>query len=145
MKKFAMFAVAAATVVAGLWAEPSYGADRGAKGMEGKAAATKPELYTVVQVGDEISAIKKSELNNLKKTTADEDKKRKKDYDEAKKAAVKSKDKSDLGKPPAKRVVKVLKSSLKSEEEATRWIEDHPAGSKDSGTKTAKTKKSSAW
>ena len=55
-----------------------------------KAATAKPKLYTVVQVGDDIKVIEKSELTNLRKTTAEEDKKAKKKYDEDKKAAAKS-------------------------------------------------------
>jgi hypothetical protein len=121
-----LFAAVAVVLLAGLWTATSDGAvpKRTEKG------APKPELYTVIQVGDEAQVIKKSELTNLRKTIAEEDKQKKKDYDEAKKAAAKSKEKTDLGKPPLKRTVKVLKDSFKTEEEAKDWMEKHPVQKK---------------
>jgi hypothetical protein len=126
-KSVRLASVLAAALIAGLWTTASVAAPKHAE----KSATPKPELYTVVQIGDEVQVIKKSELTNLRKTTAEEDKKAKKDYDEAKKSAAKSKDKSDLGKPPVKRSVKVLKDSLKSEQDAQEWMEKHPVQKKD--------------
>jgi hypothetical protein len=145
MKKLALLTMAAAVaMIAGLLTTPSYGLQSRAPKNTAKTPAAKPDIYVVVLIGDELPVVKKkSELATLRKTIADEDKRAKKDYDDAKKDAVKNKDKSDLGKPPAKRKVTVLKDSLKSEQDANDWIDKHPAGSKDAGTKTAK--KSSAW
>jgi hypothetical protein len=69
--------------------------------------------------------IRKSELTGLKKSTAEEDKKAKKEYDEAKKAAKTKEEKADLGKPPVKRVVKLVPGSpsFKTEEDANDWLE----------------------
>jgi hypothetical protein len=110
-----------------------------------KTGSTKPELYTVVQVGDEVSAVRKSEVAGLKKSTKEDDKKRKKQYDEDKKAAKTKEEKANLGKPPAPRKVVVLKDSLKSQQDAEDWIDKHPRGSKDKDTGTKTAKKSTAW
>ena len=91
----------------------------------------------MVQIGDDVQIIKKSDLAGLKKSTAEEDKKAKKDYDEAKKAAKSKEEKADLGKPPLKRKVIVLKGSFKTEDDAKDWLEKHPQG-QEGETKTGR-------
>jgi hypothetical protein len=93
-----------------------------------KSAAPKNETYAVVQIGDEMRVIRKSELTGLKKSTAEEDKKAKKDYDEAKKAAKTKEEKAELGKPPASRKVIVKKQAFKTEQEANDWIDQQQGG-----------------
>jgi hypothetical protein len=131
MKKFAKPAIAAAVVLlVGLLTTASNsaaGAKRAEKQGE-KGAAAKTETYAVVRIGDDVQIVKKSDLTNLKKTTAEEDKKAKKDYDEAKKAAKSKEEKANLGKPPVKRKVIVLKSSLKTEDDAKDWLDKNPQG-----------------
>jgi hypothetical protein len=132
MYKFAVLAGAAVIALAtNLWTATSEAAPR-----REKVAAAKPEVYVVVQIGDEVSVVRKTELTTLKKSTTEDDARKKKEYSEAKKAAVKSKDKTDLGKPPVKRSVRVLKE-FKSQEEANSFAEKRKEG-KDTGTKTAK-------
>jgi hypothetical protein len=138
MYKPVLLAMAAATTVAGLLIASSYGAEGGRRAE--KAPTGKGEVYCVVQVGDEVSVIRKSELKNLQKSTKDEDKQRKKDYDQAKKEAKTAKEKADLGKPPVPRTPKLLKGSFKSEDEAKDWMDKHVLG-KEGDAKGAKDKK----
>jgi hypothetical protein len=88
----------------------------------GKPAATKTETYSVVQVGDEIKVVKKSEMMTFQKGLADAYKQEMKTYNEAKKEASKKKEKLDMPKP-VKPTVKTLKPSLKSQQEAEDWCE----------------------
>jgi len=125
----------AAVLLLSVWAAP----DQGLAAPGSKAgAAPKPELWSVVKVGDELKVIKKTDLKQLQKTTTDEDATKKKQYEDAKKDAAKNKGKSDAPSPagspavdltqkPLKRTVKVLKSSCKTEQEATDWMEKYKA------------------
>jgi len=103
-----------------------------------RSGSTKAEAYSVVKIGDEVKVIKKSDLSGLKKSTADEDKKDLKAYQDAKKEFSKSKDKSAMPKKPVKRSVHVLKSSLKTQQEAEAWMSKYLEGKKD-GPKAGKT------
>ena len=142
MKKSAILATAAAAVLlASLLAATSDGAT-GTKRMD-KTAVAKVEMYAVVQIGEELSVVKKSDLANLKKSTAEEDKKKMKDYEEAKKAATKNKESFDLPKP-VKRSVKILKNSLKSEQAANDWKEKFLREKDGSKSDTSKTSKKTA-
>ena len=87
--------------------------------------AAKADLYDVVKIGDDLKVIKKSELVGLKKSTADENKKDLKAYQDAKRSATKSKDKSAMPPKPVKRSVVVLKASLKSDAEAEAWLDKY--------------------
>lgn len=117
----------------------------------------KAELFAVVQVGDEIRVVRKSEVAGLPKKIADEDKSRQKAYEDFKK----NKGKGGAAGPgmgmgmgmgmgrggeqmettkPAKRSVKVLKNSLKTEQDAKEWkekYEDEKLGSKPGKKKEA--------
>ena len=136
MKKFAKLAIAAAVMLfVSLLTAAGNGAAGTRKSAE-KGAAGKPETYAVIRIGDDVQIIKKSDLANLKKTTAEEDKKAKKDYDEAKKAAKSKEEKADLGKPPLKRKVILLKGAFKTEDDAKDWLEKNPQGQE--GEKTGK-------
>jgi hypothetical protein len=130
MKKSVQLATAAvAVLIVGLLTGVGLGANGARRAERGeKGAAGKPELYSVVKIGDEVQIVKQSDVAGLRKSTAEEDKKAKKDYDEAKKAAAKSKDKSDLGKPPVRRRVIELKKGLKTEDDAKDWLDKHPQG-----------------
>jgi hypothetical protein len=136
MKSVLTMAVA---IVVGLAATVGNGAAKRTEKAPAKAAASKAESFVVVQIGDQMQVVKKSELTSLRKSTAEEDKKAKKDYDEAKKTAAKNKDKADLGKPPAHRKV-IVKKSFKSEQEANDWLDqnqnkEEPAGAAVGGKK----------
>jgi hypothetical protein len=115
MKKRVML-VSALALVAGVWTATSRAVERG------KPAATKTETYSVVQVGDEIKVVKKSEMMTFQKGLADAYKQEMKTYNEAKKEASKKKEKLDMPKP-VKPTVKTLKPSLKSQQEAEDWCE----------------------
>jgi hypothetical protein len=119
MKKFAMSAV---VLVAGLLTTVGQGAVGGRRAEQSTPAKT--ETYVVVQVGDELRVIPKSQLKDLQKSTADEDKQNSKKYDDDKKAAMKKKEKFDQPKP-VKRSVKTLKSGLKTEQDAEAFKEKH--------------------
>jgi hypothetical protein len=125
-------------VVASLAASAGNGAEP--RAAKAKAAAPKVESYVVVQIGDEVKVVTKSELKNLTKTVRDEDKKRKEDYEKDKKTAAKNKEKFDTPKPSTRKVTKL--KEFKSEQEANDWLEKHPRGKEEEG-KTAK--KTANW
>ena len=142
VKKSALMISALCCALLGLWPAVTYGVTPAKRTDKAQGAAAKNETFSVVQVGDEVQVIKKSELTNLKKTTADEDKRRRKQYDDAKKEAVKNKDHADPGKAPVKRLVKLLRSSFKTEQEATDWATDWKAKNGTDKAGTSKTGKS---
>ena len=53
-----------------------------------------------------------------------------KDYEEAKKAAIKSKDKSDTAQAAVKHTVKIRQESLKTQQDANDWKENIPRAKK---------------
>jgi hypothetical protein len=99
----------------------------------GKSAAPKAESYLVVQIGDDMSVVKKSDLAKLKKDAAQKYKDEMKQYNDAKKEAAKNKDKgadkAALEKPLKPKIV--VKKTCKTEEEAKNWLADHVDGNKD--------------
>lgn len=115
-----------------------------------RAAATatpKAETYSVVQIGDDIKVVKKSELAALKKSNTEEYKKAVKEYNAAKKEAAKSKDKDKpaLEKPVKRKIVDLAKKTFKTEQDANTWMEnnlqskkDEPKTDKKTDTKTEK-------
>ena len=121
MKKRVMLASAmVVALIAGALSAPSHAAEHGR--LAQKPAATKVEMYSVVQVGDEVKVLKKSELITFQKGLADAYKQEMKAYNEAKKEAGKKKEKLDMPKP-VKPIVKTLKTLLKSQQEADDWRE----------------------
>jgi FKBP-type peptidyl-prolyl cis-trans isomerase len=109
-------------------------------GVIGSAAAAAPKaastpksetlsVIRIVGVDEEIRVVQSSAVADLKKTIADEDKAAEQQYNDDKKAAGKNKDKFDQPKP-VKRKVTVLKSGLKTADEAQDWIDKHPTDSK---------------
>ena len=89
---------------------------------DAKAAAQRKELYMVVQVGNDVSVIPKSQLTEEKKRIAQQYKEETKSYEQAKREAVKKREKIALARP-IKHTVKVLKNGLKSQQEADAWKE----------------------
>ena len=118
-------AVMMALVVSPLLAGPPRAAGGAAGGRPGiKTAAAKSEPYAVVQIGDEIKVIRKSEVNEEKKRIAEEYKQKMKTYEEAKKEATKNKEKLEEPKPDKRDyTMRVLKSSCKTEQEANDYCE----------------------
>ena len=112
----------------------------------GNAAPRTPvpraETYSVVQIGDEVKVVKKSELAALKKSAAEDYKRAMKEYKDAKKEAAKNKDKSTdkpaLEKPIQQKIV--VKKTFKNEDEAKAWVETHLRSQKDE-PKTGKSDK----
>ena len=140
MKSPVRLATAVAVMfLAGFWAVSSSGAVP--KRTTDQTAKPKVETYSVVQIGEEVKVVKKSELTTLRKSIATEDKQAAKAYEEAKKASGKDKDKdknnSELVKP-VKRKIKVLKGSLKTEQEANDWMEKHLQQQEKDGPKAKK-------
>jgi len=104
--------------------------------------AAKVDLFAVVQIGEEIKVVRKSELTSLPKTVAEEDKKRQKAYEDSKKGKGAGKDVDQYQMPkPVKRSVRILKNSLKTEQDAREWKEKFLEERE--GTKTSK--KTDAW
>jgi hypothetical protein len=109
------------------------------------AAGAKAEQYAVIQIGEDVKAVPKSRVNEEKKRIADQYKQDKKAYDEAYKAAIKNKEKPDMAKPDKKTyVVKVLKSSMKTEQDANTWIENYLSGEDKKEEKADKSEKKPA-
>ena len=140
MWKPAVFVTAmAGLLVAGLMITPA-----GAVGKRDKSATPKAESYVVVQIGDEMSIVKKSDLAKMKKDAAQKYKDEVKQYNDAKKEAAKNKDKGTdkaaLEKPVKPKIA--VKKTCKTEEEAKTWLENHQDAGKDqpktSGKATAK-------
>jgi hypothetical protein len=106
-----------------------------------KAAAQRKEVYMVVQIGDDISVIAKSQQNEEQKRVALQYKDELKAYEQAKKEATKNKEKGELVKP-VKHIVKILKNGLKSQQEAEAWkakyLTDHGADTNAADTKPKK-------
>jgi hypothetical protein len=143
MKSFAVAIIAIVSLLTiNATAVPSQAASQRHAPPSRAGAGAAKEVFAVVKIGDDVKIVKKSEVAGLKKSTADEDKRDQKAYQDAKKEAAKSKDKSAMPKKPAKRSVQVLKSSLKTEQEAATWMEKYLASKKD-GPKSGKT--ASAW
>jgi acetylglutamate synthase len=137
MKTYAqLMATITIALTASVWAI----ADNHADAKAAPAAAQHKEQYMVVQVGDDISVISKSQLTEEKKRIAQEYKDEMKTYELAKKDAVKKKEKFDQPKP-TKHIVKILKNSLKSEQEADEWkskyMEEHHLGGGEGAAKDA--------
>jgi hypothetical protein len=93
-----------------------------------KTATPKNETYTVVQIGDDIKVVKKSELTTLQKTTTEEDKKTLKAYEDAKKEAKKNHEKYDAPKPLPRKVKKLSSKPFKTIEEANEWKDNFVQG-----------------
>jgi hypothetical protein len=89
-------------------------------------AAPKAETFVVVKVGDDIRVVPTATLKTEKKKTEDEDKAAQQKYSEDKKAAAKNKEKFDQPKP-VNRKFTTLKAGLKSQQEATDWMEKYKA------------------
>lgn len=105
------------------------------------APAKKAEVFAVVQIGDEIRVVRKSELTGLNKSVAEEDKRRQKAYEASKKGKGMGREMAPEMTKPVKRTVRVLKNSLKTEQDAREWKEkfmDERVGAKIS-------KKADAW
>jgi hypothetical protein len=94
-----------------------------APGQIGAGPAERPETYAVVQVGDELQVVTKSEADSLKKNKSAEYKTAMKAYTDAKRATGKSKDKTSIPKPPDKHsfAVVVLRTSIKTQGEAETY------------------------
>jgi hypothetical protein len=155
MKKHALLATA---IVALLLVSVATTRSSGAAAPAQKGA--KAELFAVVQIGEELKIVRKSELTSLKKSVKEEDNRRQKAYDDSKKNKGKDKgagkgaemgmgagmgmgpgmgrdaDQYEMSKP-AKRTVKILKNSLKTELDAREYLLEQQ------GTKTSK--KTDAW
>ena len=99
----------------------------------------KSESYSVVQVGDEIRVVRKSELANLKKSVAEDYKRDMKIYQDSKKG----KDKAATTKP-IKSEVKILKQTCKTEQEANEYRDKLMAEKSGAAEKTEK-KAPIAW
>jgi ribosomal protein L14E/L6E/L27E len=148
MKRFALGMTS--LLLLGLWtsivdAAPG-GAGRGPMDRgPGAAAGGKAEQYAVIQIGEDVKAVPKSRVNEEKKRIADQYKQDKKAYDEAYKAAIKNKEKPDMPKPDKKAyTVKVLKTSMKTEQDANAWIENYLSGEDNKEEKADKTAKKPA-
>jgi hypothetical protein len=140
MRKFTMvLAIALSFCLLTAVGNAATNAKRSDKGNQ----AAKNETYTVIQVGSEVTAVPKSQLNEQKKQLADRYKKDLKAYETAKKEAGKDKEKvADLVKPVKHDyTMKILKSSLKSREDAQTWIEEHPLDEDSGDAKAPKTAK----
>jgi hypothetical protein len=85
-----------------------------------RSARGANETYAVIEIGDDIQAVLKSEINSLKKHIDEEYKKEMKEYQVAKKG--KDNHSANMSKP-VKKVVKILKSSFKTKEEALKFVE----------------------
>jgi hypothetical protein len=113
-----------------------------------RAAAPKTETYSVIQVGEDIKVIKKSDLAALKKSNAEDYKRAMKEYNDAKKEAAKSKDKAAdktaIEKPVKQKIVDLAKKSFKTDQEATTWMENHLDSKKDQPKTDKKTEKKAA-
>jgi hypothetical protein len=90
----------------------------------------KADTYCVVQVGDEVSVARKSDVAGLRKSAAEEDKRAMKEYEAAKKEAKKNKEKFDTPKPTLRKV-KILKDGFKTEQEAADWKDKRGEGKED--------------
>jgi hypothetical protein len=108
----------------GLFATVGYAAPKPAG-----PAAPKNETYVVVQVGTEVQVVKKSELAGLKKSL------QKPPMDGAKKTGTASK--------PVK--LKVLRNSLKTQQDANDWMEKYLQEQEEKGGGTTKTKTNENW
>jgi hypothetical protein len=112
-------------------AGPTKRADKGDKATAGKA-----ETYVVVQVGEEFRVVAKSDYKSLPKMIRDEDNKAKKEYDEAKKAAIKNKEKFDTPKPLPRKIHKIG-PSFKTEDDAKAWLDKHQEEEEKNGKKAS--------
>ena len=81
------------------------------------AAKAKPELYDVVQIGDEFKVI-------TVKSLKDEQKRVKTDYDKAMKDWKKTKKNDPSAPKPVMVVVKVLRKNIKTKEDADQACQD---------------------
>lgn len=123
-----------------------------AMGVEAKPPATptdrgaspKNEACCVVQVGEDVKAIRKSELKSLQKSSNDQYQKDLKAFQESKKSGNKGNDNAEPLKKPEKShyTVKMLKSSFKNLQEAEEWKIKYLENKKDGGKTN---KKPSAW
>ena len=123
MRKPAVFVIAmAGMLVTCLMLSNAVAAAKRAAGT----ATPKAESYSVVQIGDEMSVVKKSELVKLRKDVAQKYKEDMKQYKAAMKEAAKSKDKG-ADKAPEKPIQSkiVVKKTFKSEDEAKTWLANH--------------------
>ena len=87
-----------------------------------RGGAVKAEPYVVVQTGDDLQVMTRSEFLAAKKSALDKYKQDKKDYDDAKKQAAKNKEKFD-GPKPVKVLPKQVGSTYKTKEEADKACE----------------------
>jgi len=85
-------------------------------------AAVKVEPYVVVQNGDDLEVMTRSEFLALKKSAAEKFKQDMKDYKEAKKQAAKNKEKFD-GPKPVKVEPKQVGATFKTKDEADAFCE----------------------
>ena len=82
-----------------------------------KEPKSKPELYDVVQIGDEFKVITVKSLKDEKKRVKTENDKAMRDWHKAKK--------SDPSAPkPAPLIIKVLKTNIKTKEDADQACQD---------------------
>ena len=87
-----------------------------------EARAAKAEPYVVVQTGDDLQVMTRSEFVAAKKSAAEKYKQDMKDYKEAKKQAAKSKEKFD-GPKPVKVEPKQVGATFKTKDEADKACE----------------------
>jgi hypothetical protein len=114
--------VMAALVVSSVLAAPGRMGAAAAGRPGAKGTGSKAELYAVVQIGDEIKVISKSEVNAEKDRLRKQFTQDKKTYEDAKKEAAKNKEKFDEPKPESRNyTLRVLKSSCKTEQEANDY------------------------
>ncbi len=99
---------------------------------------TKNEAYSVIQVGQEVKVVKKSEVKAEEKSVKDRYQRDMKAYQEAKKSAGKNKDAASQAVKPDKAnyVFKILKASCKTKDEADDYAAKHQDGKTDKTSKT---------
>jgi hypothetical protein len=99
------------------------------------------ETYTVISIGDEIKVVTKSEVKNEQKRIEDEYKQDMKLYQDSKK--IKNKKDAATDKPPVKKTIKILKSNIKTLEEAEKFRDDKIKEREKAGSK--KTTSDNKW
>lgn len=109
------------------------------KNGPGKNGVGKAETFAVIEIDSSVKVVTKSELARLQKEVEEEYKKAVQAYNQARKNAVRKKQKfSDPS--PKKRKVKVIGSSFKSEEKAITFMEKFLAKKKKGEEKLNKKK-----
>ena len=111
-----------------------FAAGSGADHTKQKSATPKTETYVVVQVGDDIKVVTKTDLKTLQKRTDDEDKQNLKKYEDAKKEAKENKEKFDMPKPLPRKVKKLSMETFRSQRAAETWRENYELKKEESKT-----------